>query len=299
LIGYGVARTVTGPVRALTATMRDMAATGDLERELPETGRWGDEDARMLASTFRQLTTALVRFRREAAQKERLSALGRWSTVVAHEIRNPLMIIKSATRSLRKRASQDVAGVAASIDEEVHRLNGVVTDVLDFAKPIRFDLSDADLGEICRDAARAVQASPDDVPIVVDCAPTALPVVTDRERLRSVLVNLLTNAQHAVRAQPAESSNRSPISLKVERQGGDHWGIAVVDRGVGVSPEDLPRIFEPFFTTRRTGSGLGLALARNIIEGLGGTINAESRPGAGTTVRIDLPERSVRAEGRT
>jgi len=308
LVGYAIARTVTRPVRAITATMRDMAATGDLAREVPGAGRWDDEDAQVLASTFRQLTTALDRFRREAAQRERLSALGRWSTVVAHEIRNPLMIIKSATRTLRKRIGPEAVELAASIDEEVHRLNGVVADVLDFARPIRFDLAPADLGEICRNAAQAVQASADDAPVLVQCPFPRVPIVTDAERLRSVLVNVLTNAQHAVKARPGERANATAIRLLIEnenenekekRPGANRWSIAVVDHGIGISDTDLPRLFEPFFTTRRTGSGLGLALARNIIEGLGGTITAESRLGAGTTVRIDLPEQAVRAEGHT
>jgi signal transduction histidine kinase len=297
-VGYALARTVTRPVRAVTASMRDMAATGDLARAVPDPGRWDDEDARTLASTFRQLTTALGRFQREAAQRERLSTLGRWSTVVAHEIRNPLMIIKSTARSLRKRAGPEVATLADSLDEEVRRLNGVVSDVLDFARPIRFDVAPADLGEICRDAACAVQTNPGDPQVTVQCAAGPLPITTDAERLRSVLVNLLTNAQHAVKARTAEGVTVPPIRILVERRGADRWHVAVIDRGVGIAADDLPRLFEPFFTTRRTGSGLGLALARHIIEGLGGSITAESRQGAGTTVRIDLPEQ-VRTEEHT
>src|SRR4030095_1832055 len=103
-----------------------------------------DEDARLPASSFHNLTAALDRFQREAAQRERLSSLGRLSTVVAHEIRNPLMIINSAFRSVRQHPSTDVTDLATSIDEEVQRLNRVVTDVLDFAKPIRFEHAPAD-----------------------------------------------------------------------------------------------------------------------------------------------------------
>ncbi len=121
IVAYAIARTVTRPLRALTATMSEMAATGDLARTVPPGGPWDDEDALALAATFRQLTGALDRFQREAAQRERLSSLGRLSTVVAHEIRNPLMIIKSAVRNLRKHESADVVAVAANIDEEVQQ----------------------------------------------------------------------------------------------------------------------------------------------------------------------------------
>ena len=103
LVSYAVARTVTRPLAPITATMREMAATGDLTRRaVPPLGRWDDEDARLLATTFDAMTDAIERFQREAAQRERLSSLGRLSTVIAHEIRNPLMIIKTSLRSLRR-----------------------------------------------------------------------------------------------------------------------------------------------------------------------------------------------------
>jgi signal transduction histidine kinase len=288
LVGYLIARTVTRPLRALTAAMREIAATGDLTRPAPATGRWDDEDARLLAANFSQLTGALARFQREAAQRERLSSLGRLSTVVAHEVRNPLMIIKSALRPLQRHASPDVTAVATSIDEEVSRLNRVVTDVLDFAKPIRFELAEADLTAICADAARAASSGPGNTPVALELDATPAPLVTDAERLRSVLVNLLSNAQQAVRA--LEQRPPGPlIRLRVSRLADRGWRIEAIDRGSGIAADDLPRVFEPFYTTRRTGSGLGLAIARNVVEGLDGTIAVTSQPGEGTTVRIDLP----------
>lgn len=287
VLGYGIARTVTRPLRAITATMREMAATGDLARKVPANGPWDDEDARLLSATFGQLTGALDRFQREAAQRERLSSLGRLSTVIAHEIRNPLMIIKSAVRNLRRHPSAEVAETARSIDEEVTRLNRVITDVLDFAKPISFERAPADLIGVCRDAAQAASGSAADVPVTVQTELQSAPVVTDAERLRSVLVNVLGNAQQGVRAR----SDRPPgplIRLRVSKVAADRWAIEIVDRGAGIAPEHLAKVFEPFFTTRRTGSGLGLAIARNIIEGLGGAITIDSQVNVGTTVRIEM-----------
>ena len=287
LVAYGIARTVTRPVRALTSTMREMAKTGDLARAAPQAGPWDDEDARLLSTTFGQLTSALDRFRREAAQRERLSSLGRLSAVVAHEIRNPLMIIKAAVRHLRKHNAPEVTEVATSIDEEVRRLDHVISGVLDIAKPIRFDLAPADLAGICRDATQAAGADAGDVPVKLDLAPDRAPVVTDAERLRAVLVNLLTNAQDAVRARATPAPGVVRLTLRRLATGRDR--IEVIDNGTGIAPEDLPRLFEPFFTTRRTGSGLGLPIARNIIEGLGGTIAIDSTPGTGTVAIIELP----------
>ena len=288
LFSYAIARTVTRPLRAVTATMREMAATGNLASAGPAVTRWDDEDAQLLATTFRQLTTSLDKFQREASQRERLSSLGRLSTVIAHEVRNPLMIIKTSLRVLRQHPTPETAmETAASIEEEVTRLNGVVTGVLDFARPIRFDMAPVNLADLCRSAAAAGSAGPDGVPVSVDIAPDAAgaEIVSDPERLRGVLVNVLTNAQHALANRP--HSGAPLISLRL-RRAGSGWRIDVADRGPGVAPQDLARVFEPFFTTRSAGSGLGLAISRNVIEGLGGTITMQSEPGSGATVTVVL-----------
>ena len=288
VLGYLIARTVTRPLRALTATMREMTATGDLTRATPASGRWDDEDARLLATTFGQMTTALSRSQREAAQRDRLSALGRLSAVVAHEIRNPLMIIRATLRLLRRNPSEAVVAATRSIDEEVDRLDRVVADVLDFARPVRCDLAEADLVDICRAAVAAVGPAAAGISIVCDWPP-AVPVVTDPQRLRAALINVLDNALHATRGMHADSD----IDVQIQRAGPHRWRIRVRDRGPGIPTDQLPRLFEPFYTTRRGGSGLGLAISRNTVEGLGGTISVDSAPGFGTTVLIELPERAA------
>jgi signal transduction histidine kinase len=285
---------VTRPLGTITATMREMAATGDLTRKiaLSPRRRWEDEDARLVATTFNTMTDSIARFQRDAAQRERLSALGRLSTVVAHEIRNPLMIIKSALRSLKRDSSQpeQARTAVADIDEEVARLNRIVSEVLDFARPIKFDLGPVDLNALCEDAARAVRATEGpEVDIRMNLDRNLAPIVTDGERVRLALVNILTNACHAVLARPAPppvSSGR--ITLTTSQTAG-RVVIEVKDEGIGIAAEDLARVFDPYFTTRRTGTGLGLAISRNIIEGLGGTIVVSSIPGHGTQVRIELP----------
>jgi signal transduction histidine kinase len=290
VLSYGIARTVTRPLAVITATMREMSATGDLTRRIPVPAErhWEDEDARLLASTFNTMTDSIARFQREAAQRERLSALGRLSTVVAHEIRNPLMIIKAALRGLRKEtiAPADVKTAVADIDEEIARLNRIVTEVLDFAQPIRFDLAPTNLNALCADADRASGADGTPLGARMNLDPRLPEVVTDGERVRLVLVNLLTNARHALAGRPV---NPGDISITTTRVNDARVAIAVSDRGTGISPEHLARIFDPYFTTRRTGTGLGLAISRNIIEGLRGTIAISSRTGEGTTVRVELP----------
>ncbi len=296
VVSYGIARTMTRPLGTITATMREMASTGDLTRKIPLSAHsnWEDEDARLLASTFNTMTESIERFQREAAQRERLSSLGRLSTVVAHEIRNPLMIIKAALRGLRKDpvAADDVRGAVADIDEEIVRLNRIVTEVLDFAKPINFDLAPVDLNALCSDAVKASGAEAASTPVTLALEPGLPAIVTDAERLRLVLVNVLTNAQHALSAQPGSTLLPDAIVIATTAatlMGPPRVALEVRDRGAGIAPEDLPNIFDPYFTTRRTGTGLGLAISRNIVEGLKGTIRVQSRLGIGTTVRIELP----------
>jgi signal transduction histidine kinase len=296
LLSYGVARTITRPLAAITDTMRDVAATGDLTRRIPvRTGRWEDEDARLLASTFNGLIDAVARFELEAAQRERLSALGRLSSVIAHEIRNPLMIIKASVRTLRTdgSAAPPVLEAAQDIDEEVGRLNRLVNDVLDFARPIAFELAPADVNDVCLAAVRAVSAADPGVDIRFEGAPDLSPVTTDAERVRGVLVNAVTNAAQAVRAARAAGRSVPPgtpdVTVGTTPLGDGGVRIVVRDTGTGIEPDLLPRVFEPFVTTRRGGTGLGLAIARNTIEGLGGRIGVTSAMGAGTTLGIELP----------
>ena len=305
ILSYAVARTITRPLATITDVMREMSATGDLTRKiaLSRAASWDDEDAKLLAATFNTLTDSIARFQREAAQRERLSALGRLSTVIAHEIRNPLMIIKASLRTLAsERVSRaEITQALTDVDEEVARLNRVVNDVLDFARPIRFDYAPADINAVCADAEQATRAGHEDMRVGMKADPALRAVMTDAERLRTALVNILANARHAVAARSESSGRAGPAAdsrsaaslapdIEIEAHASDSsFRVTVRDRGAGVKAEDLPRVFDPYFTTKRTGSGLGLAIAKNIIEGMGGSIALDSRPGGGTEIRIDLP----------
>ncbi len=291
VLSYAVARTIAQPLAAITGVMREVAATGDLTKKiaLRHGNRWDDDDARLLATTFNTLTDSIVRFQREISQKERLTALGRLSTVIAHEVRNPLMIIKASLHGLRQpevtRAQMHEAVI--DIDEEVARLNRLVNEVLDFARPIRFELSRVDLNALCRASADAAHASGLGAEIALDLDPALGPVTTDAERLRIALVNLLVNARHAV------NGNRGSVTLR-SRAEAERARITVADRGAGIPAGDLAHVFDPYFTTKRGGTGLGMPIAKNIVEGLGGTISVSSEPGRGTDILIDLPFESAR-----
>jgi signal transduction histidine kinase len=189
---------------------------------------------------------------------------------------------------LRRDDPSTVIETADSIDEEVRRLDRVITGVLDFARPLGFQFVTAELSEICRDAAAAADASVGENAgrVALELPREPVPIVTDVDRLRAVLVNVLANAKEAVAEGQRREPGRVVLSLGFSA---DSRRIAITDNGHGIPAADLPRLFEPFFTTRAKGSGLGLAIARNIVEGLGGVIAIESQPGRGTRVSIDLP----------
>jgi len=311
LLSFAVARTITRPLAAITDVMREVASTGDLTRRTITLGQgrlWRDEDAQLLATTFNTLTESVARFQREMSQRERLASLGRLSTVIAHEVRNPLMIIKGSLHALRRKDVDETAMREAvhDIDEEVERLNRIVNEVLDFARPIKFDVASADINDLCRSSASASQASGTGAAVALDLDPGAGPVTTDAERLRIALVNMLVNARHAVQSsvvsqqsvvgsqQSAVDGQQSSVTLRT-RVNGHGITISIVDTGAGIEPTHLAHVFDPYFTTKRGGTGLGLPIAKNIIEGLGGTITIDSTPGAGTEIRVDLPYNSTPA----
>ena len=157
----------------------------------------------------------------------------------------------------------------------------------------------------------AAWAGEPDPSVRLDLDPAIPGIVTDSERLRTALVNILTNARHAVEAvarsesdsedgarQGHESSRAwdpHPAVIVSTCQRGDRVAVTVWDRGPGIAPENMAHIFDPYFTTRRAGTGLGLPISKNIVEGLGGSIAVTSRPGEGTEIRIDLPLTMPRA----
>jgi two-component system sensor histidine kinase HydH len=214
-------------------------------------------------------------------------------------VRNPLMIIKGALRQLTRDGAtrEDVRDAAADIHGEIERLNRVVNEVLDFARPIRFDCSPTDVNALCRAVIAAVAAAEPEPTVIAQLDPSLPALDTDAERLRTALVNLLTNARQAVLSgNGAAGAPRPAVTLSTERLSDQRLAVSISDTGVGIAAEDLGRIFDPYFTTRRAGTGLGLPIAKNIIDGLGGTMAVASAPGVGTTIRIELSHAPI-AEG--
>lgn len=250
-----------------------------------------DEDGLFLGHLFilRDLAE-MKRLQKEVQRNERLTALGNLAAGVAHEIRNPLSSIKGLATFLagKMQPGGREEEAARTMAVEVDRLNRVVSELLEFAKPSAVKLSEADINEVVSRALRLAGTDLASKNIRVDCTPApALPrVFINPERLTQALLNLFLNAVQAMDAGGV-------LTVSVETRPGDEFAMVISDTGRGMDKETLASIFTPYFTTKGSGTGLGLAIVHEIVEGHGGTISVASTPGQGSTFTITLPLRNT------
>ena len=219
-------------------------------------------------------------------ERERLAAVGAMAAGLAHEIRNPLGAIKGAAEYLDPSEGPPDPELLKVIVEEVNRLNTVVTQFLDYARPFRARFSPVNLNNVIQRTARLVAAAHRSVTLELDLdLEPSLPIIeADGEQLKQVILNLVLNAQDASR----ETSSEVRICTR-RLTGRKMVELRVIDRGVGIPEGDLKQVFIPFFTTKQQGTGLGLAVCHRIVMSHGGTIHAESQVGFGTDFVIQLP----------
>jgi signal transduction histidine kinase len=210
--------------------------------------------------------------------------LGQLATAIAHEVRNPLAIMRSAAQGvLEGTATPEPETVRACtfIIDEIDRLSNVVTSLLAFARPLQLRQRRVAVDELLsRTEALAREEYGDAVRIVRDGSRRIPDVHGDPDLVCQVLLGLVANA---VEASPPGAEVRLGVCA-----GDDAVELAVVDGGPGVAPEVRERIFEPFFTTRERGTGLGLAVARQIVQAHGGTIGVCDEPGGGARFTVRL-----------
>jgi len=222
--------------------------------------------------------------RRESEQRlmeeqRRLSTVGELSAILAHEIRNPLASLKGHAQLLAERTSPE-SPERAKVDRivsEAQRLEALTTDLLDFVRTGPLDIRPVAVGDLLRNVV--ADGGPETVTLDTDGAPELWPL--DDQRMRQVFQNLLTNAVDA-------SPRGKPIVIRVTGEAGALM-VTFLDEGEGIHEESLEKIFEPFFTTRAKGTGLGLAVARRIVELHGGSLTARNRPEGGAEFRVTLP----------
>ncbi len=238
------------------------------------------------AHSLERQTAKLRATQAELVKQERLAALGELSAVVAHEVRTPVSIMFNALSVLRRqRMHSETEALIGIVEEEAQRLKRMIDDLLAFARPQTLRMTRVEVHPMIDgavEAARAVTQSNVEVVIQVD---EDVPNVTcDEHRIREAVINLVTNAIQA-------SRRVEPVRVHVTREG-PRVHIAVIDDGVGVPRELVPRLFTPFFTTRPTGTGLGLAVVRRIAEGHGGEALCHAQ-GPGATFVLVLPIESA------
>ncbi len=241
------------------------------------------DNARAHARALAALT-GLQQAQEKLLRQERLAALGELSAVVAHEVRNPLGVIFNSLGSLRRlvKPEGDALTLFDIVGEEADRLNRIVGDLLDFARPAPPQLRPERLDRLASEAvAAALAQQPTSVEVTWELD-AALPlVILDGRQARQALVNVAVNA---VQAMPR--GGRLTVRARLE---GTAAVVELEDTGAGI-PDDLrERIYEPFFTTKATGSGLGLAVVKRIMDAHGGVIGVRSRPGQGTVFSLRFP----------
>ena len=244
-----------------------------------------------LAGKVAELTAAnaaLAAARASLVRSEKLATVGRLAAGVAHEVGNPLGAIAGYAELARARlgaeADPQIRDSLERIAAAADRIDRIVRDLLDFARPARLELRPVTVRGALDAALRlaSVQSRFKQVELAVDLPDDLPPVLADERHLSQVFLNLLLNAGDAM---------AGPGHVRVVgRRIGDQVQVDVTDSGPGIAREDLPRIFDPFFTTKEPGqgSGLGLAICHTIVESMGGAIDASSPPGGGAAFVVRL-----------
>jgi len=247
-----------------------------------------DEDQTFLGHVllFKDLSEVQA-LRREIARNQRLASIGRLAAGVAHEIRNPLSSIKGFATYFKERyrENKDDQQTADIMIQEVERLNRVVGQLLEFARPINISRKPTSIAAIIEDSLRLVEreASIKNIKIETRFSSPVNEIFIDPDRINQVLLNLYLNAIEAM-----ENGGRLSVVLLLDEE--NKWiKISVKDTGVGIKKEELAHVFDPYFTTKPSGTGLGLAIVHNIIDAHDGKMKVESSPKKGTTVTLFLP----------
>jgi signal transduction histidine kinase len=237
-----------------------------------------------------QLYESLMKTKQVMLRAERLAALGTLSAGLAHEIRNPLVAIKTFTQLLPERYDDEefrnyFLNVTAG---EIDRISSLVTELLEFARPSEPFFQQEDINSTLEKMIKLInnEAKKKDLQIVTNLE-LQLPTVTmDKEQMKQVFLNILLNA---IQATPEKGKISIRTSKNTQNANHEFIQVEISDTGKGVSPEEVDKIFTPFYTTRSQGSGLGLAISHQIVEEHEGTITVESILNKGAVFTVNLP----------
>lgn len=269
----------------------------ELEIDLVENGKvYLDINMSKLEDTSGILLGYIILFRdlsevrelkKEVERSTRLASIGRLAAGVAHEIRNPLSSIKGFATYFgeRYRDVPEDKDTAIIMVNEVERLNRVISQLLEFARPVDINREMTDIRTIVNHSTKIIErnASEKDIRLKLEIPGDIPPVAIDSDRIKQVLLNLFLNSIEAM-----EKGGDITVSVDYD-PGSEMIKLVVSDTGKGIDSGDLVNIFDPYFTTKQSGTGLGLAIVHRIIESHDGEIKVESAQGKGTSVIITLP----------
>jgi len=263
---------------------------------------YSNEDLELLSTLANQAAIAIENARLYENLKQsqatlrradRLSSLGLLTAGLAHEIRNPLVAIRTFTQLLPERYddAEFREGFQGLALKEVDRICGLINDLLSFARPSRPNVAEENMKDVVDGITRILEseAKEKNVEITRDFAASLPKVWIDREQMKQVFMNLILNAIQAMTKGGTISISTRPHSKNQAGQAGQFVQVEVRDNGLGIPEENLEHIFDPFFTNKDEGSGLGLSISHQIVQEHGGYITVESKIGAGTSFFVNIP----------
>ena len=235
--------------------------------------------------------TELSLLKNEIERNKRLAAIGRLAAGVAHEIRNPLSSLKGYATFFKEIFDKGTQNfdIADVMIKEVDRLNHVVSELVELARPVQVSGKPVHIKSLVEDSIKIVEhdAKLHNIAIEMDLDEDIGSIYADKDRLKQVLLNLYLNA-----IQSMGDFGRLHIQLSRDKSDGKVM-ITISDTGSGIKKEELPDIFEPYFTTKLSGTGLGLAIVHNIVKAHKGELKVKSEPGQGTVFAIILPDKEI------
>ena len=269
-----------------------LPVVGFLTNQLAEANRIEARKSQAAAEKLAEANRHLEEAEAQVRRADRLAALGQLTAGLAHELRNPLGTMKTSAELLARKVSADneiAREMAGYIQQEVDRINSLITRFLDFARPRNLSLEKTDLHAMLDHAIelfdREKSGAAASVTVFKNYSPDVPPVRVEAELMEHVITNLLSNAAQA-------SPPGAVVTVKTRMAAtaeGRMAEIAVIDRGSGIDPKHLESVFNPFFTTKAEGVGLGLAIVSKIVDEHGGQITVESTQGEGSVFRVYLP----------
>jgi signal transduction histidine kinase len=270
----------------------DLGARVDFAKRNDDVGQLGQQFNDMIRQLEENRAEIERLHQREMARAEHLATIGELAAGLAHEIRNPLAgiggVVEVMGRELPPESSSRT--VLPEVQGEIQHIQAILNDLLAYARPRPPEFHPADLNATVEQAVFLARQQVRTKPIEITLEPEKrLPrILHDPVQVQQVILNLLLNGIQAISNQ-----GKIVVALRQERE---YAVVRIRDNGTGISPESLPRIFKPFFTTRKEGTGLGLPLARGIVESHEGRIEVTSEPGRGAQFEVWLPISRVKDE---